>query len=727
MRSIRFIGLTVAAVFLLTIGCGGGGSTQNPAVQPPAGLTYSTDPAIYTKNSPIATNVPTVGGGAISVWSVSPPLPVGLAINQTTGAISGTPTAITPVAIYRVTATNAGGSATASLSITVNDAAPSGLSYLNNPAIYAVGVTIPANAPSSSGGAIVSYAATPALSTGLSLNSSTGVITGTPTIAKVSTVYIITATNTGGTAATSLTIAVNDLAPSISYGSGSYAFTTNVPITPLTPSNSGGPVVAWSISPNLPIGLTFNSTNGTISGTPSAITPSTVYLVTASNTGGNCSVAPIIAVNPPAPIINTQPSNQIVSVGQKATFTVVASGTGPINYCWSKNGTLIPDATLSSYTTPFTVLTDTGALFTVQASDTYGQSILSTGATLTVTEGGFTATGSMIKARYRHTATVLQNGKVLIAGGADSSVPAMANVELYDPTTRTYLSTGSMTNFRMNHTATLLPNGKVLLIGGNSGGANLSSAELYDPTNGTFTATGSMTEARSSHTATLLADGTVVVIGGFNYPTTTAVGSAEIYNPATGAFSRIGARLSAPRFGHTATLLPSGNILIAGGRDYNRNDLASAELYSPQIPGSFSTTGIMVKARFYHTATLLSDSKVLMTAGISGNSAQQSAEVYDPTQGTFSATGSVQPDTAFWGHSSVLLPNGKVLVLGGWNGTVNISTAQIFDPTTAAFMQTGSMISGRENQSAVLMQNGEVLVSGGYGATGALANSEVYK
>ena len=160
--------------------------------------------------------------------------------------------------------------------------------------------------------------------------------------------------------------------------------------------------------------------------------------------------------------------------------------------------------------------------------------------------GAFTATGNLTRLRQFHTATLLTNGKVLITGGfaVNGSLSLSATAELYDPATGSFAATGNMNAARYMHTATLLPEGKVLIAGGNNSIAGgclcdpMASAELYDPVAGTFTATGEMTTARSGHTATLLNDGKVLMAGG---PVNHRSQSAEVYDPTTGTFTATGA------------------------------------------------------------------------------------------------------------------------------------------------------------------------------------------
>jgi hypothetical protein len=148
----------------------------------PSNLSYSNNPAVYTKGVAITSNLPSSSGGPVATYSINPLLPAGLSFNTTTGVISGTPSVLSTATNYTVTATNSGGSAMTNVNIRVNDVAPSNLTYSNNPAAYTKGVAITSNTPSSSGGAVVSYSINPSLPTGLNLSTTTGVISGTPSV-----------------------------------------------------------------------------------------------------------------------------------------------------------------------------------------------------------------------------------------------------------------------------------------------------------------------------------------------------------------------------------------------------------------------------------------------------------------------------------------------------------------------------------------------------------------
>ena len=224
--------------------------------------------------------------------------------------------------------------------------------------------------------------------------------------------------------------------------------------------------------------------------------------------------------------------------------------------------------------------------------------------------GGFVLTGSMTSARPNSTATLLNNGQVLKAGG-ENGTDYLSSAELYDTATGTFTATGSMTTARFFPTATLLNNGQVLIAGGGNATGSVASAELYDPTTGTFTSTGNMTTARVYQTATLLNNGQVLIAGGES--ATGTVASAELYDPATGTFTSTGNMTTAREY-YTATLLNNGRVLITGGGNDTPYVVTSAELYNPAT-GTFASTGNMTSARSGQTATLLNSGQVLIAGG----------------------------------------------------------------------------------------------------------------
>jgi len=271
---------------------------------------------------------------------------------------------------------------------------------------------------------------------------------------------------------------------------------------------------------------------------------------------------------------------------------------------------------------------------------------------------------------------LLPSGRVLVAGGVDKGINALASAELYDPAAGTWTLTGSLTTPRVFHTATLVSSGRVLVSGGADAGAGsvppgetLASAELYDPVTGTWSATGSLATGRENHTATLLPSGNVLVAGGYHIgpPVAECLASAELYDPVDGTWSATGSLLTAREL-HTATLLPSGRVLVSGGNAFNT--LGSAELYDP-VNGTWSATGSLAAIRQNHTATLLPSGGVLVAGGMDTlYNTLASTELYDPLTGMWTAAGSLATGRA--DHTATLLLSGGVLVAGGTSNTSGI-------------------------------------------------------
>ena len=198
--------------------------------------------------------------------------------------------------------------------------------------------------------------------------------------------------------------------------------------------------------------------------------------------------------------------------------------------------------------------------------------------------GKFSATGSMTVGRATHTATLLADGRVLMAGGGNEGSPAGASAELYDPKTGRFSRTGSMLVAQYGQNATLLPDGRVLISAGNDGNGPVYSLETYDPKTGKFSAAGSVDTTHGFYAVTLLADGRVLIVGGYDTSAPKSAGylvTCELFDPATGKLSPTGS-MSTGRLVGSVTRLLDGRVLVAGGVGGGEpGNLTSAELYQP--------------------------------------------------------------------------------------------------------------------------------------------------
>ena len=339
-------------------------------------------------------------------------------------------------------------------------------------------------------------------------------------------------------------------------------------------------------------------------------------------------------------------------------------------------------------------------------------------------------TGSMATGRARHSATLLGDGSVLIAGGYDSQYRPLDSAELYDPVLGIWTPTGRMTTPRVWHTATLLSDGRVLVAGGsvNLPASVPDTAEIYDPVTGTWTPTGSMNTQRAWLDAATLKDGRILVSGGWDYVANKALGSAELYDPATGRWTPTGS-LVAGRYGHTLTVLEDGSVLAVRGTSSGdlEDTLRGAELYDPHS-GTWSVIGDTHVGSVMHSATLLRDGRVLVAGGngggIGGDVVHDATILFDPATRTWSRAADVPGKR--YDHRATVLPDGDVLVVGGtfqigWYPSLNYgerATIERFEPETMTWAPSVDLITARGSPSATLLRDGTVLIAGGYAVDG---------
>jgi hypothetical protein len=335
--------------------------------------------------------------------------------------------------------------------------------------------------------------------------------------------------------------------------------------------------------------------------------------------------------------------------------------------------------------------------------DDFSRNVFTSGPALSVARGGATV-------------TPLLNGKVLIAGGVGPDLTVLNSTELYDPATNKVTAGPSMPSLktaRWAATATLLPNGKVLIAGGASAysdgsGAGLASTELYDPTTNTIAAGPAMNGGRLGATATLLPDGKVLIAGG------SAQQSTDLYDAYANSFAPavFQPALNDAYNYATATLLPNGKVLIAGGFGFGGDSISGTELYDPAT-NTLAPGPSMTAARSSPTATFLPNGKVLIAGG--GPPWLNSTDLYDPATNKFAAGPPM--NTARSDAAATLLPNGKVLIAGGnGQGPSVLNSTELYDPTTNAFGASNPMNAARFDAAMVVLPNSQVLITGGFGS-----------
>lgn len=317
--------------------------------------------------------------------------------------------------------------------------------------------------------------------------------------------------------------------------------------------------------------------------------------------------------------------------------------------------------------------------------------------------------------RDHHSATLLESGKVLVAGGSGNP-NADTTAQIFNPATETWDPTGPIpSSVGSLFTASLLPKGKVLLVGDILGGS-----PLYDAGTGNWSSAPSPRTGRGAHTATALRDGRIFVAGGLGGGVGTA--AAEMYNPATNSWEAT-APMVQLRYQHAASLLRDGRVLVAGGWSDNYGPKRkTAELYDPAT-ATWAPTGGLDSSPTDATATLLDDGRVLLAGGESsesnstGNGGDRKAQLYDPSTGTWSGTGDMLSGRSL--HTATLLSDGRVLVVGG-NPTIQTRggeppsdiSAELYDPSTGTWTAAPPLAPTRFAHTATLLPEGPVAACG---------------
>ena len=415
-----------------TVSSSGGAGTFT-VLPPLSGLTYTTSTVTYCTGSAITPNNASLstGGGTIT-YSVSPTLPTGININANTGQITGTPTAVVAATNYTITATNGACSTTCVINITTVISL-SALTYSTPTATYCTSFAITNNTVTITGGGTITYSISPTLPTGLTISSTTGAISGTPTLVSTATNYTVTATN----GACSTTATVNIATPSglsgLSYTLTTAIYCVGYAITANSATITGTPT-SYSVSPALPGGLSLNTTTGQITGTPTTLTITANYTVTATN--GSCTTTKVLTISVYGPLSGSY------NVGVGQTFpTLTAAVTAYNNSCNTMAGPvtfLLRDTAYSTNETfPITINANSGA-----------------SATNTLTIRPYTGVTSIIYG-YPALSVIKLNGAKYVtidgsnSGGIDKSL-TIKNTGVASPTVISLVSLGTNTGASNN-------------------------------------------------------------------------------------------------------------------------------------------------------------------------------------------------------------------------------------------------------------------------------------
>jgi hypothetical protein len=374
---------------------------------------------------------------------------------------------------------------------------------------------------------------------------------------------------------------------------------------------------------------------------------------------------------------------------------------------------------------------------------------------------GFRSAGSMNMARGGHEAIALDDGRVLIVGGAAAKGKRgyTGEPEIYDPVTGQFtlvsdlsgsdgqMRRGKVQVRQINATAVKLGDGTVLVCGGHGiekkgffglgkeKEDTLESAFIFDPVSNTFKRVDDMAYARHSHTATILDDGRVLIAGGYNdsfWKKHKTQAPFEIYDPAKGKFEKVGSifkrfKTKEGRMNHTATAIEGGTgILLTGGNRYEGGGFFG--LIKPKLKMNSAAevvrgkttekTADLNQPRMSHAAAAMTPREVLVAGGHDPNGIIGSLEVYDSSTAAWTSKGNLA--TARTGCEIVMDKN-WALIIGGTNGSTEVDTVEIYDADAKAMSQsTYKLDTARNNFTATKLKDGRILVVGGFSGAAAL-------
>ena len=737
MKNLRWISVLLATCFTLIVACGGGGGGSTPPPAAPAGLTYSSNPAVYTKGTAITANTPSSTGGAVSSYSVAPALPADLTLDAATGIISGTPSVVAAETVYTVSATNVSGNTTALVDITVNDIAITGLAYSDTFTLTR-GNLFTSAAPTYSGGTATSFSIDPALPAGLAISASTGVISGTPTAVASAATYTVTANYAGGSTTTTLSLRVND-APitGFSYTPSTVVLTKGTPFTSATPAHSGATVTSFTVSPTLPAGLAISAATGVVSGTATVAAASAPYTVTANYIGGSVTTTLTLAVNDvPVTGFSYTPATLTLTKGTAGTSSTPAHAGGTVTSFTispalpaglaisASTGVVSGTATVTAASAAYTVTANylggsVTTTLTLAVNDVPVTGFSYSPATMTLTKGSLGT--SATPAHAGGTVTSFTVSPTLPAGlainaatGVVSGTPSVLAASASYTVTANYVGASTTTSLTIvvfdaaptSLTYTLNPGYYTV---GTAIAANNPSNSGGTPT--AYSVSPSLPAGLSLNTTTGVITGTPTAATASATYTVTA---SNVNNGTTQSTTKI----------LTIIVYPSYLAEMLAPLSVHPSDSWMAA----SVPVSTGYTLLWSKTGSHLGAISNAAAQSITFPALASEGANTLSVNAQSATTSYNASGSrtINVQTGTWlvkdggmalpvgGSTTTVLPSGRVLVAGGTGADgYPTSVAQIYDPVTGKWFTTGAMTNNREGHSATLLPNGTVLVAGG--------------